>query len=58
MKIEFIRMQILKASQANELSFDNNDVMGELTWLFLRYISTLPVFTCVQLKSLSGALSH
>uniref|UniRef100_A0A8C5AG97 protein kinase C n=1 Tax=Gadus morhua TaxID=8049 RepID=A0A8C5AG97_GADMO len=25
MKIEFIRMQILKASQANELSFDNND---------------------------------
>uniref|UniRef100_A0A8C5FG03 protein kinase C n=1 Tax=Gadus morhua TaxID=8049 RepID=A0A8C5FG03_GADMO len=29
MKIEFIRMQILKASQANELSFDNNDVMGD-----------------------------
>uniref|UniRef100_A0A4W6FI16 protein kinase C n=1 Tax=Lates calcarifer TaxID=8187 RepID=A0A4W6FI16_LATCA len=28
-KIEFIRMQILKASQANELSFENNDVMGE-----------------------------
>lgn len=28
-KIEFIRMQILKASQASELSFDNNDVMGE-----------------------------
>uniref|UniRef100_A0A4W6FG79 protein kinase C n=1 Tax=Lates calcarifer TaxID=8187 RepID=A0A4W6FG79_LATCA len=26
-KIEFIRMQILKASQANELSFENNDVM-------------------------------
>ncbi|XP_056453732.1 serine/threonine-protein kinase N2 isoform X2 [Gadus chalcogrammus] len=29
MKIEFIRMQILKASQANELSFDNNDVMAK-----------------------------
>uniref|UniRef100_A0A8C6UL74 protein kinase C n=1 Tax=Neogobius melanostomus TaxID=47308 RepID=A0A8C6UL74_9GOBI len=29
MKIEFIRMQILKASQTNELSFENNDVMGE-----------------------------
>uniref|UniRef100_A0A8C5D2H0 protein kinase C n=1 Tax=Gadus morhua TaxID=8049 RepID=A0A8C5D2H0_GADMO len=29
MKIEFIRMQILKASQANELSFDNNDVMAQ-----------------------------
>ncbi|CAB1317772.1 unnamed protein product, partial [Coregonus sp. 'balchen'] len=28
-KIEFIRMQILKGSQASELSFDNNDVMGE-----------------------------
>lgn len=28
-KIEFIRMQILKASQASELSFENNDVMGE-----------------------------
>uniref|UniRef100_A0AAQ4NT05 protein kinase C n=1 Tax=Gasterosteus aculeatus aculeatus TaxID=481459 RepID=A0AAQ4NT05_GASAC len=28
-KIEFIRMQILKASQASELSFDNNDVMGD-----------------------------
>uniref|UniRef100_A0A668UC17 REM-1 domain-containing protein n=1 Tax=Oreochromis aureus TaxID=47969 RepID=A0A668UC17_OREAU len=26
-KIEFIRMQILKASQASELSFENNDVM-------------------------------
>uniref|UniRef100_A0A8C9ZGW1 protein kinase C n=1 Tax=Sander lucioperca TaxID=283035 RepID=A0A8C9ZGW1_SANLU len=29
MKIEFIRMQILKASQASELNFENNDVMGE-----------------------------
>uniref|UniRef100_A0A669DRB4 protein kinase C n=1 Tax=Oreochromis niloticus TaxID=8128 RepID=A0A669DRB4_ORENI len=28
-KIEFIRMQILKASQASELSFENNDVMGD-----------------------------
>uniref|UniRef100_A0AAQ4Q2U7 Protein kinase N2 n=1 Tax=Gasterosteus aculeatus aculeatus TaxID=481459 RepID=A0AAQ4Q2U7_GASAC len=28
-KIEFIRMQILKASQASELSFDNNDVMDK-----------------------------
>lgn len=28
-KIEFIRMQILKASQTNELSFESNDVMGE-----------------------------
>lgn len=28
-KIEFIRMQILKASQTSELSFENNDVMGE-----------------------------
>lgn len=28
-KIEFIRMQILKASQASELSFENNDVIGE-----------------------------
>lgn len=28
-KIEFIRMQILKASQASEMSFENNDVMGE-----------------------------
>lgn len=28
-KIEFIRMQILKASQASELNFENNDVMGE-----------------------------
>lgn len=28
-KIEFIRMQILKASQANELSFESNDVIGE-----------------------------
>uniref|UniRef100_A0A8C5EH71 protein kinase C n=1 Tax=Gouania willdenowi TaxID=441366 RepID=A0A8C5EH71_GOUWI len=27
-KIEFIRMQILKASQTSELSFENNDVMG------------------------------
>ena len=30
-KIEFIRMQILKASQASELSFENNDMMGELS---------------------------
>ncbi|XP_039670603.1 serine/threonine-protein kinase N2 [Perca fluviatilis] len=29
MKIEFIRMQILKASQASELSFENNDVMDK-----------------------------
>ncbi|XP_077412722.1 serine/threonine-protein kinase N2 isoform X1 [Vanacampus margaritifer] len=29
MKIEFIRMQILKASQANELSFENNDVIDK-----------------------------
>uniref|UniRef100_A0A3B4A9T6 protein kinase C n=1 Tax=Periophthalmus magnuspinnatus TaxID=409849 RepID=A0A3B4A9T6_9GOBI len=29
MKIEFIRMQILKATQTNELSFDNNDAMGD-----------------------------
>uniref|UniRef100_A0A673AN06 protein kinase C n=1 Tax=Sphaeramia orbicularis TaxID=375764 RepID=A0A673AN06_9TELE len=28
-KIEFIRMQILKASQANELSFENNEVIGD-----------------------------
>lgn len=28
-KIEFIRMQILKASQASELSFESNEVMGE-----------------------------
>lgn len=28
-KIEFIRMQILKASQTSELSFENNDMMGE-----------------------------
>ena len=28
-KIEFIRMQILKASQASELNFDNTDVIGE-----------------------------
>lgn len=41
-KIEFIRMQILKASQASELSFENNDVMGEpslpseLFFFFLR----------------------
>uniref|UniRef100_A0A8C6MK23 protein kinase C n=1 Tax=Nothobranchius furzeri TaxID=105023 RepID=A0A8C6MK23_NOTFU len=27
-KIEFIRMQILKASQTNELSFESNDVIG------------------------------
>uniref|UniRef100_A0A8C1ZF34 protein kinase C n=1 Tax=Cyprinus carpio TaxID=7962 RepID=A0A8C1ZF34_CYPCA len=27
-KIEFIRMQILKASQTSELSFDDNDVIG------------------------------
>uniref|UniRef100_A0A668AA64 protein kinase C n=1 Tax=Myripristis murdjan TaxID=586833 RepID=A0A668AA64_9TELE len=35
-KIEFIRMQILKASQASELSFDNSDVMGEPSPLDLR----------------------
>uniref|UniRef100_A0A671XWG0 protein kinase C n=1 Tax=Sparus aurata TaxID=8175 RepID=A0A671XWG0_SPAAU len=35
-KIEFIRMQILKASQASELSFENNDVMGEPFPLDLR----------------------
>uniref|UniRef100_A0AAV2JP09 REM-1 domain-containing protein n=1 Tax=Knipowitschia caucasica TaxID=637954 RepID=A0AAV2JP09_KNICA len=29
MKIEFIRMQILKATQTNELSFDSNDVMDK-----------------------------
>ncbi|XP_076833541.1 serine/threonine-protein kinase N2 isoform X2 [Brachyhypopomus gauderio] len=29
MKIEFIRMQILKASQHHELSFDNNDVIAK-----------------------------
>uniref|UniRef100_A0AAR2J3G4 protein kinase C n=1 Tax=Pygocentrus nattereri TaxID=42514 RepID=A0AAR2J3G4_PYGNA len=29
MKIEFIRMQILKASQSHELSFDNNDVIAK-----------------------------
>ncbi len=29
-KIEFIRMQILKASQTSELSFDNNDVIGNI----------------------------
>ncbi|KAK7945338.1 hypothetical protein WMY93_001066 [Mugilogobius chulae] len=29
MKIEFIRMQILKATQTNELSFENNDVMDK-----------------------------
>ncbi|KAM9459957.1 serine/threonine-protein kinase N2-like isoform 1-T1 [Salvelinus alpinus] len=28
-KIEFIRMQILKGSQASELSFDNNDIMAK-----------------------------
>uniref|UniRef100_A0A672JBH9 protein kinase C n=1 Tax=Salarias fasciatus TaxID=181472 RepID=A0A672JBH9_SALFA len=28
-KIEFIRMQILKASQASEQSFESNDVMGD-----------------------------
>uniref|UniRef100_A0A8D3CMU2 protein kinase C n=1 Tax=Scophthalmus maximus TaxID=52904 RepID=A0A8D3CMU2_SCOMX len=28
-KIEFIRMQILKASQASEMSFESNDVMGD-----------------------------
>ncbi|CAF96367.1 unnamed protein product, partial [Tetraodon nigroviridis] len=28
-KIEFIRMQILKASQTSELSFENNDVMDK-----------------------------
>lgn len=28
-KIEFIRMQILKASQVSELSFESNDVIGE-----------------------------
>uniref|UniRef100_A0A673FWL6 protein kinase C n=1 Tax=Sinocyclocheilus rhinocerous TaxID=307959 RepID=A0A673FWL6_9TELE len=28
-KIEFIRMQILKASQTSELSFDNNDVIAK-----------------------------
>lgn len=28
-KIEFIRMQILKSSQASEMSFESNDVMGE-----------------------------
>ncbi|KAK1878909.1 Serine/threonine-protein kinase N2, partial [Dissostichus eleginoides] len=28
-KIEFIRMQILKASQASEMSFENNDVMDK-----------------------------
>lgn len=33
-KIEFIRMQILKASQASELSFENNDVMGESSLAF------------------------
>lgn len=30
-KIEFIRMQILKASQETELSFETSEVMGELT---------------------------
>uniref|UniRef100_A0A7N8WWS6 protein kinase C n=1 Tax=Mastacembelus armatus TaxID=205130 RepID=A0A7N8WWS6_9TELE len=35
-KIEFIRMQILKASQASELSFENNDVMGKPYPLDLR----------------------
>ncbi|XP_061694778.1 serine/threonine-protein kinase N2 isoform X3 [Syngnathoides biaculeatus] len=29
MKIEFIRMQILKASQTNELNFENNDVIDK-----------------------------
>uniref|UniRef100_A0A672KF95 protein kinase C n=1 Tax=Sinocyclocheilus grahami TaxID=75366 RepID=A0A672KF95_SINGR len=29
-KIEFIRMQILKASQTSELSFDNNDIIGNI----------------------------
>uniref|UniRef100_A0A672KAI3 protein kinase C n=1 Tax=Sinocyclocheilus grahami TaxID=75366 RepID=A0A672KAI3_SINGR len=28
-KIEFIRMQILKASQTSELSFDNNDIIAK-----------------------------
>uniref|UniRef100_A0A8C6MEH2 Protein kinase N2 n=1 Tax=Nothobranchius furzeri TaxID=105023 RepID=A0A8C6MEH2_NOTFU len=35
-KIEFIRMQILKASQTNELSFESNDVIGQLCPLDLR----------------------
>ncbi|XP_015260528.1 PREDICTED: serine/threonine-protein kinase N2-like [Cyprinodon variegatus] len=33
-KIEFIRMQILKASQASELTFESNDMMGEPPLLF------------------------
>lgn len=28
-KIEFIRMQILKASQTNEMGFENNDGIGK-----------------------------
>lgn len=40
-KIEFIRMQILKASQASELSFENNDVMGESKLAFNRCIIRL-----------------
>lgn len=33
-KIEFIRMQILKASQASELSFESNDMMGKMALSF------------------------
>ena len=44
-KIEFIRMQILKASQASELSFDNNDVMGKLTSTCTRWPTDLTVLS-------------
>lgn len=50
-KIEFIRMQILKASQANELTFENHDVMGESKRVFnghldlVRNASYWPVHT-------------
>lgn len=51
-KIEFIRMQILKASQASELSFENNDVMGESKLAFnghLELVRKTSVEKCILL---------
>lgn len=46
-KIEFIRMQILKASQANELSFESNDVMGEPSPAFIDIIFYLFIYSFI-----------
>lgn len=57
-KIEFIRMQILKATQASEMGFESNDGMHQPSYLIV-YIPILTLCKCrnvEQTRLLSLAL--